>query len=427
MRSVCVTLLGFTMVLHGACSTTPSPTLGNDPREGLGRLAILASATAPELAFEGFPHSKGEGAAATGGMTLLNCVGSMFHGGCSGEFCGAAAIVMLGVCGVASIAGAVTGAVLAPTAAQAREAEGSMSAVFSTATIQESLRDHLRARALESDIELVFVDAAQERSATAANDFRALAGTADSVLVIGFTRAGTRAAGGDALTLSAEVNARVVHTRDNAELVSAGYRYNGGARSLAAWAANAGEPLLFGLRDAYRQLGAHVFDGIFMLYPFPDRAPHAAGILASAFGLAPVEPATRGQLTGDPLIGRVFEWTKVPSLRPELRWEPFPRRGDRQKAPEDMSQIREVRYDLVIARERDLVPAEIVYERQGLPAPAHRVETTLPGNAHFFWTVRARFELDGRERVTEWSATHWVAAQNALVVPSQWSFRFRTP
>jgi hypothetical protein len=45
----------------------------------------------------------------------------------------------------------------------------------------------------------------------------------------------------------------------------------------------------------------------------------------------------------------------------------------------------------------------------------------------FFWTVRARFELDGRERVTEWSATHWPAANDELSVPSRACFRFRTP
>jgi hypothetical protein len=51
---------------------------------------------------------------------------------------------------------------------------------------------------------------------------------------------------------------------------------------------------------------------------------------------------------------------------------------------------------------RKLAPAGIVYRRDGLASPTHTLETALSPGTRYFWTVRARFELDGRERVTEW-------------------------
>ena len=180
------------------------------------------------------------------------------------------------------------------------------------------------------------------------------------------------------------------------------------------------------LEAGYSGLGEHIYESVFVLYPFPDRDPHGAGLLAAAFGLAPLAPRTRGQLSGDPLIGTRFEWTAVASLRPTLEWERFPRPGDLRAAPDDMARVRRVRYDLVIAREGDGIPGDIVYRRDGLDAARHRLDVPLAPDTRYFWTVRARFELDGRERLTEWASTHYVA-RDQFNAPSRFSFRFRTP
>jgi hypothetical protein len=181
--------------------------------------------------------------------------------------------------------------------------------------------------------------------------------------------------------------------------------------------------LLAGLDEGYAALGSHICDSIFLLSPFPDRGAHGAGLLAAAFGLAPVEPATRGQLSGDKLFGSQFEWTTVSGLHPLLSWQAFPRQTDLATAPELAGRIGNVRYDLLV--ERNLAPAEIVYRREGLTATTHTVQTALQPATRYFWTVRARFELDGRERVTEWATTNY-RVLDRLTSPNSYSYRFKT-
>jgi hypothetical protein len=48
-------------------------------------------------------------------------------------------------------------------------------------------------------------------------------------------------------------------------------------------------------------------------------------------------------------------------------------------------------------------PAQLVYARAGLPNPFHTVESSLSPSTIHLWAVRARFQLDGQPRVTEWS------------------------
>ena len=91
-----------------------------------------------------------------------------------------------------------------------------------------------------------------------------------------------------------------------------------------------------------------------------------------------------------------------------------------------MKRVDKVRYDLVVAREQDLAPAEIIYQRNGLTSSMHKVETTLSPDTGYYWTVRARFELDGRERVTEWGSTHYKVREQ-WSAPSLLSYRFKTP
>jgi len=77
-------------------------------------------------------------------------------------------------------------------------------------------------------------------------------------------------------------------------------------------------------------------------------------------------------------------------------------------------------------REQNLAPAEIVYRREGLEQAAHKLETPLASGAQYFWTVRARFDLDGRKRVTSWGSTQY-SARETWTAPSRHSYRFRTP
>jgi hypothetical protein len=91
-----------------------------------------------------------------------------------------------------------------------------------------------------------------------------------------------------------------------------------------------------------------------------------------------------------------------------------------------MARVSNVRYDLIVAKEENMAPGELVYRKDGLASPNHTIAVALQSGKRYFWTVRARFDLDGRTRVTEWSSTHFIAREQ-VTAPSRYSFRFRTP
>src|SRR5262249_47277564 len=240
-------------------------------------------------------------------------------------------------------------------------------------------------------------------------------------------KAGGRGSGADTpLIAYMQAHARLVRVRDNSELFAADYVYEGERLRLSEWSADGGKHLVSTFEKGYKILGSYIYDSVFRLYLFPEPRVIAKTREADGLGLGAIYPRTTGVLAVDETIQSFFAWSTVDGLQPTLRWESFPREIDLALAPQEMHRVRNVRYDLLIAREENLVPAEIVYQRGGLMENAHRVEVPLNPDAHYFWTVRASFELDGRERVTGWSSTICCPG-SGLTAPSQYSFRFRTP
>ena len=136
----------------------------------------------------------------------------------------------------------------------------------------------------------------------------------------------------------------------------------------------------------------------------------------SVYGLRPLEPPARA------------DFVEVESLQPTLRWEAFPNVTDQEADREHvLSRIRNVTYDIEMFRagEEDH-PAELVYVRFGLPDPAHTLEDPLQPWAKYFWTVRARFELDGVSRVSPWGRLRSPGSTD-VIVPSRFYFRLRAP
>jgi hypothetical protein len=120
-------------------------------------------------------------------------------------------------------------------------------------------------------------------------------------------------------------------------------------------------------------------------------------------------------------------WPDILTLRPTFRWAPFPGPEDERIYGEEIAQLENVRYDLIVVRaSEDLA---LVYERSGLTTTEHEIEIELePGTRHH-WSVRTRFELRGRTRVTPWSTLGPLGYRNArrlAQTPNPWLFRFET-
>jgi len=136
----------------------------------------------------------------------------------------------------------------------------------------------------------------------------------------------------------------------------------------------------------------------------------------------------------DPEVGSSF--SQVDSLQPMLRWEAFPRpadlEGDRDRW---LSRIRDVTYDLRIWKVGRALPlwypGELIYSKSTLPMPTHMIEVRLEPTTRYLWSVRARFDLDGQQRVTEWGVLleyhGWKYDPRTAQIPLRGYYHFITP
>jgi hypothetical protein len=411
-------VLAVVVALQSGCA---GPVVQRPPDlAAIGRVVVVADANPPQLLFTGFARSGAEGAVKGAGATFADCAGGMAGAGsCGGGgwACGAAYLILLAACGVASVVGGIAGAATAPDADTAQAAVSRLSAAAVPDALQDTLRDNVVAIAKSRGTPLATVAPAAARVPAGAEWLGPLAERGiDAVLIVALTQVGTAGRGvGGPLALRIDADARLVRTSNQTLLFSSVYSYLDGQRTLAEWSAKAGAPFASRLAAGVQRLASRIHSDVFMLYPFPDRATHAEGFAPAVFGLAPLAPALSA-----------WSPTTVDELRPTLRWEAFPRAGDLEAAPGEMQRVTEVRYDLVIARAVDAVPGEIVYQRDALEGTRHRLETALEPEARYLWSVRARFVLDGRERVTEWGErlNH---SRRRESVPSRWSYVFQTP
>jgi hypothetical protein len=149
--------------------------------------------------------------------------------------------------------------------------------------------------------------------------------------------------------------------------------------------------------------------------------------VVTVVGLWPEQPPPLGFQPSSGSSSGGTRWSKLENANPELRWESFPRPKDVDAAITNNSfgQFNSVSYDLRIWRARGSgarqAPGVLVYARDALPAPEHKVETSLDRRSWYFWTVRARFQLNGQTRVTEWSR---VDTPDSARVPDSRYFRF---
>ncbi|HUM16825.1 MAG TPA: hypothetical protein VL086_14115 [Candidatus Nitrosotalea sp.] len=142
-----------------------------------------------------------------------------------------------------------------------------------------------------------------------------------------------------------------------------------------------------------------------------------------SIGLRPVPVLMMGGWAPDPILRRADD------LQPTLRWETFPR-------PVDAPAVSNISYELRIWRAEKnqdapgqglVLPGELVYARAGLVEPVHRVETPLEPDTLYLWSIRARFELEGRVRVTDWGALMFPRPFPTWLIPARGYYPIKTP
>ena len=104
----------------------------------------------------------------------------------------------------------------------------------------------------------------------------------------------------------------------------------------------------------------------------------------------------------------------VDSLTPTLDWP----------AVSPPSEPSRVTYELRVWRVEEGYPMELAYVRDGLPEPRHTLTAPLQPATEYAWSSRARLEIDGRVRLTDWRATY---GTRFGMVPHPLYRRIRTP
>ncbi len=168
--------------------------------------------------------------------------------------------------------------------------------------------------------------------------------------------------------------------------------YKSGPHELTKWLADGGRVLGEEIEQAYRDLAERIYDEAFLITPIA--LPIVSNIWEERCWIEPLSPS------------------RTNTLQPTLYWTRFPSEIIQQKlVPEVLQKISNVTYDLRIWDE-DVDQRNrpwhlqwrnrLIYERTSLAAPQHALEIALSPASRYYWSVRARFVVDGQIMVTRW-------------------------
>ena len=188
----------------------------------------------------------------------------------------------------------------------------------------------------------------------------------------------------------------------------------GPALLLGTWSANRAARFRQEVQEAAERLAEQIITDYFMLYSIPERVTHTGALLDVRLkGLNRYYPGEYPDHFGHKIILEkdirakhlredffglspripvefvIMAEHRVDSLQPTMSWESFPGSN--------------VTYDLKVWSAGRLGPDTLVYSRTNLDQASHKLETALEPSTLYYWSVRAHFSEQGRERITDWS------------------------
>lgn len=291
----------------------------------------------------------------------------------------------------------------------------------------------LTALARETTVPIRSVDALGPGSPKEKPSYESLrARGVDTVLEVAVTNVGL--VGGDQtplIALAMVANTRLVRVADNSELYARVFGLYGRTAPLDAWVADNTHLLTEQFMRGYEDLADQIATTLFLLTPMKVKVTSRA--VTPACWLEPTYP----KLERGPMRHHNFPsaqpgkllYPVVDSLQPRLQWKAFlPEKRARGKHPP----ISDVRYDLRIWKAEGGYPEPLVYDREGLPESSHELTRPLEPGTQYFWSVRARFKVDGRDEVTRWAfITNAFVGCNVDQIPTAFDYigyhRFATP
>jgi hypothetical protein len=423
-------LVSGALVLHVGCATVhvpPAPSQAT--RDSLGAVAVVPAQFVPQTDFRiSWRHKEGatgkQAALTAAASTAATVAASTAWLGPIGVFTGAIAGTSMVV---RDAIGTARGIVPAATAT---EIESAIRRAMTALDAQDALARQL-SKLLEAEVRvrLVAASGAGPEVPDALPDYAQLRGAGiDTVIETAITDIGFDGCITHdweckpplVVHLFMRGRVRAVRVADGAVLYERPLEYLSGNHEPTYWLAESGRLLGEEFERAYRVLAERVYDELFLITPI--ELPYIANAWEIRCWLEPIHPAYR-----------LFHGSRVDTLQPTLRWTAFPREIDRRELdPETLQKIGGVTYDVRIWDEAVEVRSSplderwrdrMVYERTGLSTPEHTLEVPLLPDSRYYWSVRARFVVDGRSMATRWGRSNLCFSD----LPYPGYFAFDTP
>ena len=396
MRRLFTCLLAAVACLQSACTPPVRPEhLAQPYKSSLGRVAVVAARFDPDYQFEAL--TTGDSATKGSLRYVLSCSGGGTLGG------------ILICAPIAATAGAISGALGAPTAEQVEAAKAAAQRAIATLKLQDGTVEAMLRYGKEMGMDLGRLP--QNLGPAKPDDppsYAEAGDTADSVIEVSVlsVRASTARAQDLLISLGMQARVRVVSMRDGKEIDTLTIWCGSALRKPDEWLAADGQAIKTAFDRCPASIAERALDEILLVYhpkQMREQPQSSETERVPPYALRAIEPPIRNKVYSNPSrmnFGHLERYA-LGSLQPEFRWEPWPRGFDILPGS-GPGQAREIRYDLRILGE----VGGVAYERRGLVEPAHRIEQPLTPCRTYRWTVRARFILGDAPRATEWTGAY---------------------
>jgi hypothetical protein len=417
-------ILGILITLLAGCATNQKLATESAKISLAKRIAIVPNQSIPKASLDTFAKGRWVGA----GKGLLIGFGLLAGGPLAGSVVGAAVAGPGGSMSGAFLGAAaaalyfplspIVGAIKAIPAEEAKKIDESVPRLFINLNVQETFTQHvMQARqSMLADYDFELVNAIPTPLTDSGYDNLKNQGF-DAALEISIDEIGFAGGEGSHPSIALFLNGhyRLVDLSNKSELYSADLSYKGSEHAFDEWTANDAQLVKSEFDHCYHTFSSEILEKPFVLVDSNLLIWNASQYCM----LKPEYPPFEVNFAYIPAV------VEVDSLRPTLRWQAFPRSSDQEYF---FNQINNISYDLKIWHADLNQLGELVYSKEGIITPFHTLESDLKLSARYYWTVRARFNLGKKKRLTQWSHSRWPRAvgcadQNIL---AEDYFQFKT-
>lgn len=398
-RFLSVLLCLLLAVIQSGCTTKPLSLKLYDKLHNQ-RIALVPARSDIDVTLEFFAESKSGGTLKGAGQGIAEAMGGL--GGCSGDFCGAALLIVLPVAVVVGGSiGAVQGYRRAPSTETVIELEAFVDKNQSVFPSQINLSRRVLKQSHDvPGLSIDLVPLNGNSSGLTDDDLHRLKTQGYGMaLMVEFecVKLADDKGGDQKLGLHVEASVRIIDTENREVQYQRNFQYIGIRRAYSEWFSVDDSVLTEEFDACLNHLAEEIVTSLFISYDLPISAELWCDAETEDYEvcndcwICSVEPSSHSLIT---------------TLQPQLQWRPFPGEYRQSQLRKKTNyQAANVRYDLKVWETTDNQWGELVYERHALPSTTHRIEETLRPGFRYLWSVRACFDLASRVVCTPWAFT----------------------